>query len=305
MNVESQRLRLSVSATVLVIAVVLVCAGWFIASLDSGWVGRCFRSRMSLYAGVVALIGMMCLYILVGVAWRLGRTRRKERVRSSQAGTAAIEFALLFPFALMIVLAMIQSMLLVAGNLAVHHAAYSAARSAVVWIPENLSYDEPTNVVGSLESSAKFHRIRSSAVYAVMPVCAGKDGLGSYDPGNAATIEDGFERFWQLYGSSAPNWVRTMLAGKYRYAWNFTEVSLTPPDDGDAYGKNETISVQVNHMLYLSVPYANMVFSAFSGAELPGESGHYAAEVNVTCALTNQGVVDEIDVEIFPRYVGR
>jgi hypothetical protein len=94
-----------------------------------------------------------------------------------------------------------------------------------------------------------------------------------------------------------------MLAGKYRYAWNFTEVSLMPPDDGDTYGANETISVRVNHMLYLSVPYANMVFRTFSGAELPGESGHYAAEVNVTCALTNQGVVDEIDVEQFPRYV--
>ncbi|MCD4699196.1 MAG: pilus assembly protein [Phycisphaerae bacterium] len=282
---------------------VLVCAGWTFASLDNGWVGRCLRSRISLYAGAAALVCLAGLYILTGAAWRMGRAQRKSRSRPKEAGTAAIEFALLFPFALMIVLVMIQSMLLVAGNLAVHHAAYAAARSAIVWVPENLSHDEPKNVLASPGSSAKLHRIRSAAVYAVMPVSAGKEDFGGEYPGNAAVIKEGLERFWQLYGSSAPNWVRTMLAGKYRYAWNFTEVSLSDPADGEAYGDHETISVQVRHKLYLSVPYADMVFSLAGGEDLPGASGHYATTVSVTCSLTNQGVEDEIDVEQFPRYI--
>ncbi len=296
---------LSVSATVIVVAVVLICAGWALVSLDNGWVGRCFRSRFSLYAGAASLVCLVGLYILTGAAWRLGRTRRKGRPRPAEAGTAAIEFALLFPFALMIVLVMIQSMLLVAGNLAVHHAAYAAARSAIVRIPENLSYGEPRNVLALPEFSAKFHRIRSAAVYAVMPVSAGKEGLGGMDPGGAAVIQEGFEKFWQLYGSSAPNWVQTMLVGKYQYAWNFTEVSLSDPAGGGAYGDHETISVQVRHMLYLSVPYAGMVFSLAGGGELPGAPGHYATTIDVTYALTNQGVEDEIDVEQFPIYVGQ
>ncbi|MDY7009474.1 MAG: TadE family protein [Planctomycetota bacterium] len=302
---QAGKLGISVSATLAGVAVVVLCAEWALVSLDDGWVGRCFRSRISLYAGAVALVCLVGLYILTGAAWRLGRSQRKSRPRTKETGTAAVEFALLFPFALMILLMMIQSMLLMAGNLAVHHAAYAAARSAVVWVPENLSHDEPKNVLASPNSSAKFHRIRSAAVYAVMPVSAGKGDWSGEDPGNAAVIQEGLERFWQLYGSSAPNWVQTMLAGKYRYAWNFTEVSLSDPAGGGAYGDHETINVQVRHRLYLSVPYADLVFSLIDGEELPGASGHYAMIVNAGCSLTNQGVEDEIDVEQFPRYEER
>lgn len=305
MNGQAGKSGVSVSATIVGVVVILVCAGWAGASLDDGWIGRCLRSRISIYAGAVALACLVGLYILTGTAWRLGRSQRKIRPRPREVGTAAIEFALLFPFALMIVLVMIQSMLLVAGNLAVHQAAYAAARSAIVWVPANLSDDEPKNVLASPASSAKLHHIRSAAVYAVMPVSAGKAGLGGEDPGNAAVIQAGLERFWQLYGSSAPNWVRTMLAGKYRYAWSFTEVSLSDPADGAAYGDHETITVKVRHKLYLSVPYADMVFSLIDGEELPGASGHYAMIVNAACSLTNQGVKDDIDVEQFPRYVER
>ncbi len=302
---QERTVKLSISATLVAAVVAVVCVVWFIASLSDGWAGRCLRSRVSLFAGAIAMVCAVGLYILTGAAWCLGRAQRKNHTRPKEAGTAAIEFALLFPFALMIVLAMIQSMLLVAGNLAVHHAAYAAARSAVVWIPENLSYGEPRNVLDSPGSSDKFRRIRSAAIYSVMPVSAGKTGLGGEDPGNAEVIKEGLERFWQLYGSSAPNWVQTMVEGKYRYAWNFTEVSLSAPAGGDAYSDHETINVQVRHRLYLSVPYAGMVFSLAGGEELPGASGHYAMIVNAACSLTNQGVEDEIDVEQFPRYVGR
>ncbi len=322
------RVKLSVSATIVSVVVVLVCAGWGLAAYGSGqvaqwlrglvvgafshwltrmygtvpngpWVAETLRSRSVLISGAIAMVCLVGLYILAGTAWRLGRTRRENRPRPTEAGTAAIEFALLFPFALMIVLVMIQSMLLAVGNLAVHHAAYAAARSAVVWVPENLSHDEPRNITASPESSAKFHRVRLAAVYAVMPVSAGNGGPGGSDPGSAAIIQDGLERFWQLYGSSAPRWVQTMLEGKCHYAWNFTEVSLSPPSDGNAYGDHETLRVQVRHTLYLSVPYANRIF----GDSLA--SGHYGTPVNVTYSLTNQGVEDEIDVEQFPRYVGR
>ena len=250
------------------------------------------------------MVCMVGLYVMVGAAWRLGRQQRKNRARR-QTGTAAIEFALLFPFAMMIILTMVQSMLMVAGNLAVHYAAYSAARSAVVWIPESLSYDEPKNVLALSDSSEKFYHIRAAAVYAVMPVSAGKSGLGSEDPGNSNLIKEGFESFWQLSGSSAPNWVNTMLADKYRYAWNFTDVSLEDPAGGDTYGVHETVSARVTHRLYLSVPYAGAVLSRFGGEELPGEAGHYAMVVNAEYSLTNQGVQDEIDVERFPKYVGQ
>ena len=38
---------------------------------------------------------------------------------------------------------------------------------------------------------------------------------------------------------------------------------------------------------------------------MPAGDGDYATEAFATYTLTNQGVEDEIDVEVFPRYVGR
>lgn len=299
MRQARQRLRLSHSAVAMIIVLVVICAAWYVGSLGDGWVGRCLRSRLTLYAGGILLACVVVLYVLVGAAWRLGRAQRESQANSADAGTAAIEFALLFPIALMIVLVMIQSSLLVAGNLAVHHAAYVAARSAVVWVPENLSYGESRNVVGNPGGSAKLHRIHSAAVYAVMPVSAGRPDLGGQAE-NAVVIREGLRRFHELHNIPVPNWINTMLTGKYQYAWSHTDVSLQPPADGNAYGDHETLRVQVRHTLYLSVPYAGWIFG-----EPLGESGnnYYGTEVDASCALTNQGVEDEIDVEQFPQYI--
>ncbi len=299
-NLPGKR-RPSLSAAIVLLAAGAICAGWAIGALGGGWVGVFLRSRTTLLAGSLLLGTGLVLYVLMGAMWRLGREGRSRR-SGSQAGTAAIEFALVFPFALSIVLVMIQSMLVVSGNLAVHYAAYMAARSAVVWVPEKVSYEEPRNVVSDPLASAKFHRIRSAAVYALMPVAAGKSGAGGTGAsGGAATVREGVGRYFELSGWGQPRWIETMLEAKFRYAWDYTEVVLYPPADGPAYGDHEDLRVQVRHMLYLSVPYAKLIF----GRELPAGNGDYGTSVEAAYALTNQGVEDEIDVEQFPRTVGK
>jgi len=303
MSKDSRKIGVSTSAIVMLAVVLVICATWIIGSFAPGWLGRALRSKLMLWAGGISLFCLLVMYLIVGVTWKMGKPYRAERnKREDQEGTAALEFALVFPIALVIVLIMIQSSLLVAGNIAVHYAAYAAARAAIVWIPEGVSYEEPRNVLVDSDYSIKMGHIRAAAVYAVMPVSASNPVGGSSTEGDFTAIQQGIERFYQLYDTNVPNWVRTMLPGKFAYAWNHTSVRVNPPANGESYGDHETIQVHVRHDLYLPVPYVNRIF----GHSLcEGGCGYYATQVDTTCALTNQGVPDEIDVEIFPRYVGR
>ncbi len=295
------RLRVSTSAAIALAAAAAVCAAWAAGAGNGGWAGAFLRSRVTLFAGGVSLAAAVALYLLAGTLWRLGEVRRAQRKGADQAGTAVIEFALVFPIALLIVLVMVQSMLLVVGNLAVHYAAYAAARAAVVWVPEKLSYGEPRNMVENETTSAKFHRVRSAAVYALMPVSAGKPGAGGAgSAGGAATISEGVRGFLESYQADVPAWVHNLLDAKFQYAWDYTEVTLQPPAAGPAYGDHEDLRVRVRHMLYLAVPYVDRIF----GEPLSG-GVDYGAALEATYALTNQGVEDDIDVEQFPRTVGR
>lgn len=304
MNPASRKARLSFSAIVMLAVILALCIAWMLGSFNTGWLGEALRSRISLLVGGISLFSLVLLYLLIGVIWKMGKPYRTERNNPNNKqdkGTAAIEFALVFPIALVVVLIMVQSSLLLAGNMAVHYAAYAAARAAIVWIPENVSYEEPKNVMSDSDGSVKMYHIRAAAIYAVMPVSASKPVGNGSSEGDFAAIQQGIERFYQLYGMGVPGWVQTMLPGKFAYAWNHTSVWVDPPANGETYGDHETIKVHVRHDLYLPVPYVNRIF----GDVLCSKCGDYATRVDASCALTNQGVQDEIDVETFPRYVGQ
>ena len=281
-------------------AVVCVCAAWGAGARASGWLGGALRDPMTIRHGAVALVCFAALCVLAGV---MGRMRRARSAGSGADGTAAIEMVLLFPIALVVALLMIQSMLLAAGNVVVHYAGYCAARAAIVYVPEKLSFEEPRNVVDEPGASEKRLRIRLAAVEAVKGVGAGRRGpWGSAGgAGSGQVMEDAYDRFFALYGRGTPRWVRTMLAAKWEYALAHTRVAISDPADGAMYGDHEDIRVSVYHDLYLSVPVARRVF----GSALSGGDGHYATPATATYTLTNQGMEDEIDVEVFPRYVGR
>jgi hypothetical protein len=228
---------------------------------------------------------------------------------------AVLEFALLFPIALAIVLVMIQTAMLMAGNLFVHYSAFAAARAASVCVPMDLwAVGEPRNVVlADGDSSTKLAWIRRAAVLAVAPACAG----GADDPG---ARRDGT---WQrrltgfFAGGPAPNWLsRRSLDVMVAYADAHTQVSLSTPSrilpaDGDdgrldgrfdngspaaPYGNVEDLAVTVRHELVLPIPYANRLF----GHRLAGSSGLWAVQIAATHTLINQGRYDTV----MPEYIG-
>ncbi|MBN1941804.1 MAG: pilus assembly protein [Phycisphaerae bacterium] len=261
--------------------------------LAGAWASGQFR----LFA-YVAIGSLAALAVLAGWLIRVTRKARTARGRAlgGQEGTAIIEFAMVLPIALAIVLMMIQASLLMGGFLCVNYASYCAARAAVVFVPDVMS-DEPTNVLADYfdpDVSEKLARIRQAAVWAVMPVSdGGYDEWSDYGD----VLAEGLEELYSRAGEEAPGWVRGYLGHKLAYAERNTDVELSPPADGLQYAAHEDLHVVTRHNLYLSVPYASRVLAALDAEEAVefGE-GRYALRVEIPCTLRNEGLRDTIDL---------
>ena len=143
------------------------------ARKGGGWVTSAVRDGQFVTCAVVFAAAGLLLAALWRALLLMGRAQRQRP--GVKDGTALIEFVLVLPIALMLVLVMLQSALLMAGNFCVHYAAYCAARSAVVQVPMDYGRNEPPNVVlADPIWSGKLARIRDAAVWAVMPVCCGR-----------------------------------------------------------------------------------------------------------------------------------
>ena len=266
------------------------------------WLGRALTSRLSITCQVVLVCSALVLVALCRALWWAGAPHRKAD-RSVQ-GAAILEFVLALPIALMLVLIMVQSSLLMGGNLCVHYSAFCAARSAVVYVPADFSPSEPRNCLTDPEWSGKLHRIRQAALWAVMPIsCGGSDypGAARAFPA-AAPLRAGIGDFFASHGQVTPGWVDERLDRKWQYAEEHTQVALAPPAAGDAYGDDEDLWVTVRHAFYLSVPYAGWVFRTLDrqdGVDLDFADGQYALMIEATCTLTNEGVQDFVDEERF------
>ena len=243
---------------------------------------------------------------------------------SSQSGTVTIEFALVFPILLVLGLLLLQTMLVMAGNIMIHHAAFAATRSAVVQIPRDLSeYDEPSNQIYDNASSGKRQIIRRAAVWALV-------GVSGRWP-NGSTPVDGFTAgLAQVYtdtGRTAPAWINAQAGARLRYADAHTSVRmlvaqsdspgspivvrtvservdqligqgrLDPewPTDLLPVGPRDPVTVEVEHKLVLSIPVACWFFATArhtgTGPGGLGDNSHsYYSTVTAQCTLPNEGL---------------
>jgi len=208
-----------------------------------------------------------------------------------------IEFVLVLPIAMVIVLLMVQSSMLMGAYLCVNYSSYCAARAAVTIVPAELG-DEWPNVVANESDTAgseKISRIHQAAVWAVMPI-----GYGAYEQASpyADVLVDGLESLLGQYNLSSWPALRKRLGRKLAYAAQNTTVRLTPPADGLQYAEHEDLTVTVRHNLYLSVPYASLLLARLDGEHsVKIAPGRYAVWVEIPCTLTNEGVSDRIELE--------
>jgi hypothetical protein len=264
------------------------------------WLWAAVTSRGFLTWTLVTFLAATALVLLGGLLWRAGAQRPVRP--GGQEGQAILEFVMVLPIGLMLVLVMVQSSLLMVGHICVHYAAYCAARSAVVSVPADLSPTEPPNfVTDDPTASGKMRRVHLAAVWAVLPIsCSSPDT----PEGDAGTVVRGLENLFSGYGKETPSWVRDHLGRKLQYAEDHTQVSLSPPEEGDTYKAHEDIVVTVRHTFYMAVPYAGKLFAVLSsddGVELAFAPGEYGMQMTTTCRLTNEGVQDWVEAEKFPR----
>lgn len=215
---------------------------------------------------------------------------------STGRGTATIEFVLVFPVLLVFVLLILQFMLLMVGHIQMRYAAFCAARSAVVQIPQDFTYQsgEDINEIYNDDTAyagTKLEKIQQAAAWALVPVSGpGEDG----DTEIAQRFTDGLASFYTSYGQSAPNWVERLMARRTAYAMDNTTVTLMERIGDDQYNAlpsglltlrpHDPVIVQVQHRLYLSIPYIRVIFE---DARL--DNGAYT-NVSATFEMTNEGV---------------
>lgn len=282
------------------------------------WAAQAMLSR-SFLVNFAMTLGSAALLVPLGwVMWQAGAMHRRQpqsqpshqaapgqheppaRLSGDERGSAMVEFALVFPIVMLLVLLMAQSTLLMAGNLMVHYSAFCAARSAIVQVPRDVP-NEPHNYVEEPDRSNKLGHAKLAAVWAVMPVSCADD---RYPTGDSGVLRAGLNRFFIAHGQQTPVWVDRSLPHRLQYAQDKTQIWLDQPQAGaaQAYGEHEDIVANVDHTFYLSVPYMNRMFMLMSGSDgrdLEFAAGQYGVVIHAKCRLPNEGVRDWIDVEKF------
>ncbi len=272
---------------------------------------------LAFVAAVGVLLCLRALYVLHphthkphrrGVLQHAGHPQEAHKPASdNDAGVATIEFALVMPVVLFLMLVLIQTMLLMAGQLFVHYAAYAAVRAAIVQIPRDLSQrGEPINVISIGSSRGKFGAIEQAAVLAVMPV-SGRDDSSQVDGEGFASA---LRQHYELLGETTPRWVDTLAAERYCYAAEHTQIELIEiitDAEGDTvlmrpitsgqytYGMKDPVAVRVEHRFNLSVPYIRAIFADAKMSTKQGQTAY--TNISALQMLTLEGVDPAMPME--------
>lgn len=278
-------------------------ATWWTAALTSGVM---VSGALVLVSGAVAIWGLgQWLHRLNGQPQAIRSPRRiLARLRDSR-GTVTLEFVLVFPIMLAIALMMLQTMLVMSGNIVLNYAAFAAARSAIVHIPRDLPDEgEPANVYFSDGAASKHTAIRRAAVFAIVPA-SGRLSQGSM-PTDSFT--NGWTQIFTDTGRTPPGWITAQGPDRLRYADAHTQITLNrtlvdsshrvtlePISTGQyhQFGPRDPITVTVTHKLALSIPLGSWPYASgrHSGSGSgTDDSNSYYTLVSAHCTLTNEGL---------------
>ncbi len=222
------------------------------------------------------------------------RPRKGPSLGRDEAGTATIEFVLVTPILLFVMLSLVQTVLLVRAQLFVHYAAFAAARAAVVHVPRDLvDSDEPANFIRPEPDSAKRQAIHAAAAMALAPV-AGADATRS--PGSGR-LSRALRSYYLAHNRVPPRWVERSDARLADAAAHTTVSirhvvggrSMTEPihPTGHLFDEAAPIVVRVRHRFRLAVPYVRPIFA--DGREQRGADPRPYALLVAEGSLLNEG----------------
>ncbi|MGH9384807.1 MAG: TadE/TadG family type IV pilus assembly protein [Vicinamibacterales bacterium] len=212
-------------------------------------------------------------------------------------GTSEMEFTLALPVFLTSALTTVQLALMLNASLVVDYAAYCAARSAAVWVPQDLP-DEPADIIADPnddDGSEKWTRIRRAATLAVTPISPrlsrfrfGFSQPPSGDPVDGAALarlaSAGTDSLGRL-----PNLAQlgVVVVDKWLYAALFTDVALEGTDGEPVvdFSTTPTVTARVTHKFEMAVPLAGALIGAAVGERYLWLVGGYYVSLSASYTL--------------------
>lgn len=186
-------------------------------------------------------------FVTPGVLRRLNALNCRSLARDESGAVYVLSVTLIVPFYLILVCTIIETSLILVTKLGTIYAAYSAARSAIVW-----DFDPPA---ASGISSVVTERARNAAQFAMVPLASGTTGIRD----RMATGESpAAEIFLKTVANSPVQ--DAYLERKVAYAYAATQVSVErsgQPQSGD-----DALIATVEHAYPFRVAIVGRMFGA-------------------------------------------
>lgn len=222
--------------------------------------------------------------ILSLIALRLAGTIASAKENNSaesfddQSGTSAVEFVLVLPPLAVLLVMILQIALIVQAKFVVNYAAFCAARSAIVIIPDDLGgtrgrRPESRNELASPDASQKIEIIQHAAALpltAISPLPGAGVARGLPVLSNADAIVELF-KLAPFDVTPRSMMGQVMLRAPYAYDERNTAVKVLTQQgaEGGSFKDHDWVTVKVRYRYYLAVPFAKKLFgTAYSGNPL-------------------------------------
>lgn len=234
---------------------------------------------------LLILVAILMIAILV---IKIKQRHILRNLQQEEEGQAMTETALSLPIVLLFVFAIMQLGLCYHARFLVHLASFYAARSAIVWIPDESG--EGKNMIKIDSSDPKFSKMLNSARLPCIPISSqvsvllrGIEYTGIPDTGidvfdefadslagtllDSTGILDALNSLLNSLSIDAGNNFVFRVLQKYAYAYLCTSVELmeegtmTPVASGATatFSENGPITVRVNYYYHLQLPLINAV----------------------------------------------
>jgi len=187
-----------------------------------------------------------------------------KELRKDENGQAMVEFVVVFPVVFLLCLVIMQTFLLLTARQVVNYAAYCAARSAIVFLPDS----------GNTEAKKKAERAAIIACWSISPM----KGFGSAET-FIKPIEDMVE------GATGINFD---LARRYNMARSLVTVNLTPEK---ITSPHQDVTAEVTYNVVMGIPIANRLFYEMWKRDCKKKGKLYTFTFKASCTLPAAGKV--------------
>jgi len=198
-------------------------------------------------------VGILLVAIVVGriAIWlsgaKLDLSKLRATHRCEKGSVQSLSFVLTLPVLIMIMMLIVQASQIMIANIVVHYAAYTSVRSAVVWIPSNVSPFETANRISQInlieqinenggtssryrveQFGDKYEKIKQAAVIAVSPMGPSRSLGYSMSSDEVQTSIALANLYRGLDADSQTNrLIPQRLANKLAYCYSNTDVDIT------------------------------------------------------------------------------